>query len=178
MLHQRLHVTAPDLAPSAISGPRGIREPANGNSRWGRLSRRMPRQAVAAAPNALVQATARARLIEGGLPTEPTVAQVLVVKYADHLPLYRQPAGRRLRRLPGAGLAGRRAARLLLVACPPPLPRTRGIAALYTIERDIRGRSADDRRQTRQEKSWPLVDDLEAWLRALARSDQPKDQTR
>ena len=31
-----------------------------------------------------------ARLIEGGLPTEATVAQVLVSKYADHLPLYRQ----------------------------------------------------------------------------------------
>ena len=29
-------------------------------------------------------------LIEGGLPTEATVAQVLVSKYADHLPLYRQ----------------------------------------------------------------------------------------
>jgi len=38
----------------------------------------------------LVQAAAPARLIEGGLPTEATVAQVLVSKYADHLPLYRQ----------------------------------------------------------------------------------------
>ncbi|MET3597829.1 hypothetical protein ABID26_007255, partial [Mesorhizobium shonense] len=35
-------------------------------------------------------APAPARLIEGGLPTEATVAQVLVSKYADHLPLYRQ----------------------------------------------------------------------------------------
>jgi hypothetical protein len=33
---------------------------------------------------------APARLIEGGLPTEATVAQVLVFKFADHLPLYRQ----------------------------------------------------------------------------------------
>ncbi len=31
-----------------------------------------------------------ARLIEGGLPTEATVAQVLVSKFADHLPLCRQ----------------------------------------------------------------------------------------
>src|SRR3712207_9398485 len=31
-----------------------------------------------------------ARLIEGGLPTDATIAQVLVSKYADHLPLYRQ----------------------------------------------------------------------------------------
>jgi transposase len=38
----------------------------------------------------VVQAPAPARLIEGGLPTEATVAQVLVSKYADHLPLYRQ----------------------------------------------------------------------------------------
>ena len=37
-----------------------------------------------------MQAPAPARLIEGGLPTEATVAQVLVSKYADHLPLYRQ----------------------------------------------------------------------------------------
>ena len=38
----------------------------------------------------MVQAPAPARLIEGGLPTEATVAQVLVAKYADHLPLYPQ----------------------------------------------------------------------------------------
>ena len=31
-----------------------------------------------------------ARLIEGGLPTEATMAHVLASKYADHLPLYRQ----------------------------------------------------------------------------------------
>ena len=38
----------------------------------------------------MVQAPAPARLIEGGMPTEATIAQVLVSKYADHLPLYRQ----------------------------------------------------------------------------------------
>src|SRR5579863_5134604 len=37
-----------------------------------------------------VPAPAPAWLIEAGLPTEATVAQVLVSKYADHLPLYRQ----------------------------------------------------------------------------------------
>jgi transposase len=37
-----------------------------------------------------VQAPAPARLIEGGIPTEATVAHVVVGKYADHLPLYRQ----------------------------------------------------------------------------------------
>ena len=38
----------------------------------------------------VVQAPAPNRLIEGGLPTEALVADVLVSKYADHLPLYRQ----------------------------------------------------------------------------------------
>ncbi len=39
---------------------------------------------------AVGQAPAPARLIEGGLPTETLVVHVLVGKYADHLPLYRQ----------------------------------------------------------------------------------------
>ena len=38
----------------------------------------------------VVQAPAPGRLIPGGLPTEAMVAHVLVSKYADHLPLYRQ----------------------------------------------------------------------------------------
>ena len=38
----------------------------------------------------IVQAPAPNRLIEGGIPTEALVADVLVSKYADHLPLYRQ----------------------------------------------------------------------------------------
>ena len=33
---------------------------------------------------------ASAHLIEGALPTEDTLAQVLVAKYAEHCPLYRQ----------------------------------------------------------------------------------------
>ena len=37
-----------------------------------------------------MQAPAPARLIEGGIPTEAMVAHVLVARYADHLPLYRQ----------------------------------------------------------------------------------------
>ena len=39
---------------------------------------------------AVVQAPAPPRLIEGGIPTEALVADVVVSKYADHLPLYRQ----------------------------------------------------------------------------------------
>lgn len=51
---------------------------------------RRPKYACRACEDVVVQAPALARLIEGGLPTETTVAQVLVSKYADHLPLYRQ----------------------------------------------------------------------------------------
>jgi transposase len=38
----------------------------------------------------VIQAPAPARLVEGGLPTEALVADVVVSKHADHLPLYRQ----------------------------------------------------------------------------------------
>src|SRR5512139_349123 len=54
------------------------------------LVTRRPKYACRACEGAVVQAPAPARLIEGGLPTEATVAHVLVSKYADHLPLYRQ----------------------------------------------------------------------------------------
>jgi transposase len=40
------------------------------------------------------------------------------------------------------------------------------IGQLYAIEKDIRGRNAEERRVVRQEKSRPIVDDLEPWLRA------------
>jgi transposase len=51
---------------------------------------RRPKYGCRACESVVVQAPAPARLIEGGLPTEATIAQVLVAKYADHLPLYRQ----------------------------------------------------------------------------------------
>src|SRR5580692_6284238 len=51
---------------------------------------RRPKYACRACEDVVVQAPAPARVIEGGLPTEATVAHVLVAKYADHLPLYRQ----------------------------------------------------------------------------------------
>lgn len=51
---------------------------------------RRPKYACRTCETVVLQAPAPARLIEGGLPTEATVAQVLVAKYADHLPLYRQ----------------------------------------------------------------------------------------
>lgn len=51
---------------------------------------RRPKYGCRACESVVVQAPAPARLIEGGIPTEAMVAQVLVAKYADHLPLYRQ----------------------------------------------------------------------------------------
>ena len=224
------------------------------------------------------------RLIEGGLPTEATVAHVLVSKYADHLPLYRQAqiyarqginidrstladwvgrAAWHLRPLyerllehirastkifadettapvldPGrgrtktgqlwayarddrpfggtdppiavyvyaqnrkaeqplahlAGFAGvvqvdgyagyralarknsvqlafcwshvRRRFYELAAAGPAPIASEalERIGALYAVEKDIRGRNADERRAARQEKSRPMIDALEPWL--------------
>ena len=49
-----------------------------------------PKLACRSCPGTVVQAPAPARLIEGGIPTEAMVAHVLVARYADHLPLYRQ----------------------------------------------------------------------------------------
>jgi transposase len=247
---------------------------------------RRPKYACRACTDVVVQAPAPARLIEGGLPTEATVAQVLVSKFADHLPLYRQaqiyarqgvaldrstladwvgraafllrPVHERLldklkasSKLfadettapvldPGRGrtktgqlfayarddrpwggtdppgvayvyapdrkaerpiahlsgfkgilqvdgyggykvLAKQGDVRLAFcwshvrryfyeLATPGPAPiaaeaLTR-IAALYRIEAEIRGRSADQRRAVRQERTRPLVEDLEPWLRS------------
>jgi transposase len=54
------------------------------------LVMRRPKYGCRACEEVVVQAPAPARLIEGGLPTDAAVAHVLVSKYADHLPLYRQ----------------------------------------------------------------------------------------
>jgi transposase len=246
-----------------------------------------PKYACRACENGVRQAPAPARLIEGGMPTEATIAQVLVSKYADHLPLYRQAqiyarqggidldrstladwvghAAWHLRPLherllvklkqmprlfadettvpvldPGRGrtktgqlwayaaddrpwggvdppgvayvyapdrkaerpiahlegfkgilqvdgyagyrkLAERGDVRLAFcwsharrnfyeLATPGPAPiaseALQHIAALYAIEKDICGRSADERHNVRQQKSRPLIDAFELWLRA------------
>ena len=247
---------------------------------------RRPKYGCRACENVVVQAPAPGRLIEGGLPTEATVAQVLVAKYADHLPLYRQaqiyarqgieldrstladwvgraafllrPIHERLLAAlkgstklfadettapvldPGRGrtklgqlwayarddrpwggtdppgvayvyapdrkaerpiahLAGfkgilqvdgyggyrvlaergdvqlafcwshvRRRFYDLAAAGPAPIASEalECIAGLYAVEKDIRGRNADERRAVRQDRSRPIVDELEPWLRA------------
>ena len=47
---------------------------------------RRPKYACRSCEGGIVQAPAPAQLIPGGLPTEATVAHVIVSKYADHLP--------------------------------------------------------------------------------------------
>jgi transposase len=247
---------------------------------------RRPKYGCRACENVVLQAPTPARLIEGGLPTEATVAQVLVAKYADHLPLYRQaqiyarqgieldrstladwvgraafllrPIHERLLAAlksstklfadettapvldPGRGrtklgqlwayarddrpwagtdppavayvyapdrkaerpithLAGfkgilqvdgyggyrvlaergdvqlafcwshvRRRFYELAAAGPAPIASDalERIAGLYAVEKEIRGRSADERRAVRQDRSRPIVGELEPWLRA------------
>jgi transposase len=51
---------------------------------------RRPKYACRSCESGIAQAPARAHLIPGGMPTEATLAHVIVSKYADHLPLYRQ----------------------------------------------------------------------------------------
>jgi transposase len=60
------------------------------------LVTRRPKYACRTCEDGVVQAPAPARLIEGGLPTEATVAQVLVSKYADR-PSAAVPASPNLR---------------------------------------------------------------------------------
>jgi transposase len=99
---------------------------------------RRPKYGCRGCEDVVVQAPAPARLIEGGLPTEATVAQVLVSKYADHLPLYRQAQiyarqGVRLDRSTLADWVGR-AAFLLRPVYERLLERLRASAKLFADE--------------------------------------------
>jgi len=246
-----------------------------------------PKYACRTCEDGVVQVLAPARLIEGGMPTEATIAQVLVSKYADHLPLYRQAqiyarqggidldrstladwvghAAWHLRPLherllvklkqmprlfadettvpvldPGRGRTktgqlwayaaddrpwggadppgvvyvyapDRKAERPIVhlegfkgilqvdgyvgyrklaecgdvrlafcwshvrrkfyeLATPGPAPiageALQRIAALYAVEKDIRGRSAEERRAVRQQEARPIIDALDLWMRA------------
>lgn len=51
---------------------------------------RRPKSACRSCEGGVTQAPAPAHIIAGGMPTEATLAHVIVSKYADHLPLYRQ----------------------------------------------------------------------------------------
>ena len=73
-----------------------------------------PKYACRTCTDGVTQAPAPSHLIMGGLPTEASIAHVLVSKYADHLPLYRQSqilarAGLDLHRAVLAGWVGKAA---------------------------------------------------------------------
>jgi transposase len=53
----------------------------------------------------------------------------------------------------------------------------RRIAELYLIEADIRGKPPDERREIRQARSRPLLDDLERWLRTMQDTLSRKSDT-
>lgn len=59
-------------------------------ARYQVLVTRRPKYACRGCTDGVMQAPAPARLIESGIPTEALIASVLVDKYANHLPLYRQ----------------------------------------------------------------------------------------
>ena len=54
------------------------------------LVTRRPKYGCRRCESAVVQAPAPAHIVDGGLPTEALLAHVVVAKYADHQPLYRQ----------------------------------------------------------------------------------------
>ncbi len=76
----RLHVIGEDRAEMLDYVPAQVRV---------RVIRR-PRYGCRACEEAVVQAPAPERPIDGGMATEALLAHVLVNKYSDHLPLYRQ----------------------------------------------------------------------------------------
>ena len=51
------------------------------------------------------------------------------------------------------------------------------IAPLYAIERDIRGRSPDERREARNARSRPLLESMRIWLEASLSKLSPKSDT-
>jgi len=51
------------------------------------------------------------------------------------------------------------------------------IGALYGIEEEIRGKTVDLRRQVRQSRARPLLDDFRAWLEKSLRQLSPKSET-
>lgn len=83
---------------------------------------RRPRYGCRSCEGAVVQAPAKPHIIPGGLPTDATLAHVIVSKYADHLPLYRQSQiwarqGVEIDRSTLAGWVGRAAFELRPVIC-------------------------------------------------------------
>ena len=56
-----------------------------------------------------------------------------------------------------------------LQKAPIAIDAVRRIDELFAIEREINGKPPDERTAVRQERSWPLVDDLQRWLESERR---------
>ena len=136
--------------------------------------------------DAIVQAPAPSRPIERGIAGPGLLARVLISKYAEHTPLYRQSEiyGRQGVELDAyAGFNELyRDGRITEAACwaharrkihdvhvrtPSALTEEalKRIGELYAIEAEIRGMTAEQRLAERQLKTKPLLKSLESWLR-------------
>ena len=128
----------------------------------------------------LIQAPIEAHIIDKGIPTAGLLAQVLVAKFADHLPLYRQEAifGRSGVAIPRSTLGAwvgtevgclahaRRKFFDLHASNKSQIAHSalEQIARVYDIEREIKELDPDERRRIRHEKSKPLLDALHQWM--------------
>src|SRR3954454_23675118 len=154
-----------------------------------------PKLACRACPGVVLQAPAPARLVEGGMPTEATVAHVLVSRYADHLYVPGRGAEhakallggyKGILQCDGYGAYKTLAAAndgIMLAFCwshvrrefielakgkaaPIAQETLKRIAALYAVETELPGKPPDLRRAGRQERCRPLIEALFAWLSA------------
>ena len=125
-----------------------------------------PKYACRKCEEGVTQAPAPARLIEGGLPTEGAIAHVLVSKFSDHLPLYRQAqiyarSGLKLDRSTLAGWVGKAAFHL-----EPVYERLKGAlktsSTLGLDETTVRVLDPG-RGKTKTGYLWTMVRDERAW---------------
>ncbi len=59
-----------------------------------RVERHIRGKWVCSACETLIQTPVPAQIIDKGIPTAGLLAQVLIAKFCDHLPLYRKPPGK------------------------------------------------------------------------------------
>jgi transposase len=97
----------------------------------------------------LTQAPVPAHVIDKGLPTTGLLAQVVVAKYLDHLPLYRQES------------VFARAGHKSVIAAQA----LKAFRALYKVEEELIGiTDAEARRRWRHEHARPLAEAFHRWL--------------
>ena len=148
----------------------------------------------------VVEAPAPVRPIERGLAGPALLAHVLVSKYADHQPLYRQSEmyareGVHLDRSTMAGWVGAASELLtpLLTALQkhvlggnklhaddtpiPVLAPGNGKTKTGRLWTYVRGKPAELRQEVRQTRAMPLIDELHKWMEKMLRSLSTKSET-